>query len=316
MIRFGYTRRDQLPKTPSKTKGLRRVAVTILQDLNDPLSERDEAAIEAIGNLIEAGHDRGQTRRSFRKRYKEIDRSIVEELEKRFAHNERIRILDVAASNAITSLELFEALSHLKNFTLHATDLTHEFRVVSVPGSRWRVAFDNLGRPLQFVGYGLVIDAHREERQRYVINQLLARFLKSKILPAAKDCLSADNGVEKISAFHPRAVELARTEPRFTLGQGDIFEPSDGSFKMIRAMCVLNTLPDSQVRKALQAICGSLVNSGLLVVGNNPGKAASAPTTIFERRGNRLTVVRDLVGGTEKRELILNTELNKPAPDS
>jgi hypothetical protein len=58
-------------------------------------------------------------------------------------------------------------------------------------------------------------------------------------------------------------------------------------------------------------------DGGVLVTGRNRGRETpQIPTTVFARRGSRLLPVRDLMGGSEQKDLALSVRLAKAPPPS
>ena len=107
-----------------------------------------------------------------------------------------------------------------------------------------------------------------------------------------------------------------RRDPRFSLGKADMYKPAPGAFDVIRVMSAFSLLNQSQVERALQAICTPLVEGGLLIFGRNRGRQThEIPTTVFARQGQRLIAWRDLMGGAEERAVALGLRLvTEPPP--
>lgn len=75
-------------------------------------------------------------------------------------------------------------------------------------------------------------------------------------------------------------------------------------------MSVFSHLDKDQVMRAVQALCMSLDEGGLLVLGRNPGRHSDRfPTTIFRREAERLVPIVDVMGGSDERATALEIVL-------
>src|SRR5688572_28856783 len=75
-------------------------------------------------------------------------------------------------------------------------------------------------------------------------------------------------------------------------------------------MSVFAIYPRDRVKQALHAIGAWLADGGLPVLGRNRGRHVSEiPTTAFRRAGHSLEVVRDIMSGSEERDLALGLKL-------
>jgi len=315
MIRFGITKLEQLASELPRSDRRRPLSYALLGDFNENLSAQDEDIIASICDSIPTGRHLENRGRTFPNRYGPVDELIAEEIVNTFPSDHLVRIHDVAASNAITSAELFQRLSDRGNVSVHATDFLNQIYVVSVPFSTWRTIFDAEKRPLQFLADRFVISASGREHHRFIVNWMLQKYLMRRILPSARRILNqnaaSDLGhVQTISVFHPKSIALGRKDPRFTLGRYDMFGPMSQTYDVIRVMSAFGFIGADQVEQTAHMMCTGLVDSGLFVVGRNSGRETrEIPTTIFKRRGRRLIPVRDYCGGFVDRELLSKIEL-------
>jgi hypothetical protein len=295
------------------------IAYTLLREFDGNLTPADEKILDLLYHKLPGGHK--TVKRTAAGRYRSIDDSVVEEIAKTFPVDRLLRVHDMAASNAITSLEFFERLKHRDNMRFHATDFYDAVHAVSVPESRWKVVFDAEHRPLQFVGSRMVIPATRlkaKERLRYPVNWALQRILSATVLPKALRILQApmaaeDSRVERIELFHPRCIAAARSDRRFTLGRDNLLKPASGSYEVIRIMGVVRFFPPEWIEPMFRAVSEHVVDGGLLVVGQRPRHYTHVQTTIFQRRGRHFVAIRDLADGHPHRELLLGLELTGDA---
>ena len=339
MIKFGIMSRDQIRANAKKIRSSRRllrfIAFTLLRDFGENLSDTEEEFYYLLYRIVPTAFGAKGT---WENRYESFDGKFVEEIEKIFPADCPLRVHDMAASNAITSLKFFERLKHRKYVRVHATDYYDALYVVAVPGSRWEVVFDAEHRPLQFVGHRMVIDtvwSWTWVRIKYPINWLVKMILCATLLPKASRILEEDAAldggrVERIELFHPRCIAAARSDSRFTLGRDNLFEPAAGSYEVIRVMGIAEFLPPDRKEAMFLAVSEHLVDGGLLIVSRHFGdghfvsgrfvsghvensNAAQAPTAIFQRRGVRFVLIRDLVNGYPYKDLLLGLDLTATA---
>ena len=75
-------------------------------------------------------------------------------------------------------------------------------------------------------------------------------------------------------------------------------------------MGVVRTFPGNLIRPMFEKICECIVDGGLLVVGQHEGE--KVPGAVFQRRGGRLALVRDIMGSYQFKDLLLTLELPPP----
>lgn len=317
MFRFGIVRQDRLPKALDPSLPRPAIALTILAHFNAHYRDEDEPALALIYSSAPA--DTAGGKRTFPQRYRVIDEVLVEEIERLFEPDRRLRIHEMAASNAITSLELFERLKHREGLSFLASDYFDVLYVVRPPRSRWQAIFNADHRCLQLVGCGMVVPAARPERKRYVINRIVRRLLLRTVVPRAlrilKQAGSADDSrVQRISLFHPRCLMTARNDSRFSLGRDSVFEPRSGTFDVIRIMGVERRFPPEKIAHMYRAIAPHIADGGLLVAGYNRdyNDLSRVPTTIYQRCGTRFRAVRDITGEHEHKRLVLSLDIGPP----
>jgi hypothetical protein len=318
VFRYGIVSRDQIASETPRRLAMPGIALTLLADFREPLSDNDEAQLATIYNDLGAGPF--NSKRTFPHRCRIVDEAIEIEIEKTYKRGRPIHIHEMAASNAITSLELFERLNRRfgEAVSVRATDFFDAIFVVSVPQGWWRVVFDAEGQPLQFVGKRMVISARQKERRRYPINRAIRKILMMTVLPKAATILSESKGtvndsVQRIELFHPRCLAMARSDNRFSLGRENIFEPGPPVWDILRIMNLTRSMPLDRAKLALANAGGRIVDGGLLVLGDSPDDGIDLATTIFQRQAQRLVAIRDVAGGYEKKRAVLDMDLSSDA---
>ncbi len=90
----------------------------------------------------------------------------------------------MAASNAITSLELFDYLRDREPVSLKASDYYDRLHIVNV-GDRWRVAFDVDLKPIQYIGRRMMVCARRPDPDASTVDTIVKPALQAVLLPPA-----------------------------------------------------------------------------------------------------------------------------------
>ena len=308
MLRFGIVTKSEIP-TERIGDVMPAVALTLLPQFKVPLSQKEEAQLAYIFASLDATPV--SRMKTFPDRYRELDGLIAA----RIAGGKPIRVHDMAASNAITSLELFERLTGQfgDGVSLLASDYFDRLHAVRLSRSGWTTVFGAHGHPLQFVGRRMVISAARE-RKRYPVNQWLRRSLTRSELPRAAEHLKANGGeIERISLFHPRCLETARRNSQFKLGQDDACNPRHEPVDVLRIMNLPEIESPEAIKDWLQKAGRNVIDGGLLVLGNARDGHRQIAATVFRRQGQRFAALADLLGGFTRRQAVVELLLAQPA---
>ena len=297
-----------------------RLAATALQEMPARPSDEQEALIADIYDSIRGGGCHSKYTEPHR--LQDVDRQLAKVLAAR-GSGQAIRIHDMAASNAITSLEMFEYLRDRHPVSVRATDYYDRLHVVAVR-DRWRVAFDAEFRPVQYIGPSLMVCARRPEPRARPVDTIIKPALQSALLPPALAVLARsldgssgqrpapDDQCRQMTLFHPRCAHLAGTDKRFSLGRDDIFSPTPDRYDVVRVANALSTdfMSEARVLDGVRAVSTTLVDGGLLVLARN-ARCGDGPAcgTIFARRHDRLIPVADVSDGYRHREAVLQFAL-------
>jgi hypothetical protein len=327
LVKFGVTKRGRVA---NRALALERAhcgwwpfAYTLLADLEDAFTADDEALLERVYCSMRVGnHVQKITRRN---RFAALDEWLLDDLDHRFGHWRSIAIHDMAASNGITSLELFMRLARRGNVTVHCSDLHDTIYVVAPNGSRWKTIFDLDGRPLQYVGCGFVLSGCKAEPLRYPVNRVVQVWAKSCLLQRAATLLKAASFrqdqhavqlsggmVRRIRLVHPECDRLVRSEPRFTVGRDNLFSPRPRQFDIVRIMNAL-TPQHFEVERVLDGIsrcAANVVEGGMFIVGRSVDEEnGHLRATAFVRRQSSLIPCRDFGEGYELKGLATDIKL-------
>ncbi|MCC6984120.1 MAG: hypothetical protein IT535_12670 [Bauldia sp.] len=304
MLRFGIVTREGLLEAAAAApaKIAPAVAFPLVETFTGTLSESEEEALAFLYGGIPAGPS---IKLTWRERLRAIDDIILPEIERRFARERTIRVHDMAASNAISSVDFFEQLAATgRALSYLASDFYDALLVVSLPGGRWRVVFNAEGEPLQIVGRRMVL-ASAGERKRFPVNRLVHRWAEGRLVPKARALLAAGKA-ERIALFHPEALALAARDERFRLGRENVFEPPRGPFEVVKIVSFLSPhrFDRDTVRRALMAITPTIAEGGLLAVGRTQGTGDRLDASLFAREGGRLVWVADVRDGYAYKDVV------------
>ncbi|MCC6981848.1 MAG: hypothetical protein IT535_01125 [Bauldia sp.] len=284
--------------------GKYRYAAFLVGEFEGDLDPRQERVLDAIYWQISVG-DRskpgGCHKWTWRSRLRQVDDALLGLLETRFAAGDRLRVHDMAASNAVTSLDLFELLRDRPMASVHATDFFDRLFVVDAALPGWKVVLNADRSLLQFVGPGMVV--RRSSLERTPFGKALGAGLKALLYAKAVEAVEAQTpgAMAEIELFHPHCVRAAAEDPRFTLGRDNLFDPAPGTYEVIRVMnaSALGELGPEQSSRFVKGLFARLAEGGLFILGLNVGDGASGQirATICERSGGFLKVVKELGGG-------------------
>jgi hypothetical protein len=292
------------------------LAATALKDMPRKLSREQEALIADIYDGVRGGEY--HSKYTERHRLKDLDRELGKTLTARHIASP-IRIHDMAASNAITSLEMFKYLRSDRPISVKASDYYDRLHVVDLKNG-WRVAFDVDCKPIQYIGPNLVVCARRPEPNAGVAAAIVKPSLQAALLPPALAVLertpdssdrqlrSRNGSYYQIALFHPHCIHLAEIDNRFSLGRDDVFAPSPEQYDAVRIANTLSTefMPEAKLVDCVRAVFPTVVDGGLLVLGRNSNCGdGSAAGTIFARSSDRLIPVADVLGGYRHKNTVM-----------
>lgn len=312
MLRFGIvTREGLLAVARREAKIPPAVAFPLVATFKGKLSEAEEEALAYLYGGIPAGLS---IKLTWRERLRGIDDLILAEIERRFPKDMTIRVHDMAASNAITSVDLFERLvAGGREVSYLASDFYDALQVVNLPegkspgrrpAGRWRVVFNAEGEPLQIIGRRMVLNASGE-RKRFPVNRLLHAWAERRLVPRAQTLLR-EGKAERIALFHPEALALAERDRRFRLGREDVFKPPAGPFDVVKILSFLSLhrYDRETVREALAGVAATIADGGMLALGRTQQVGRRLDASLFEKEGGRMNWVADVRDGYEYKDVV------------
>jgi len=290
------------------------LAGTALEAMPARPSHAQEVLIADIHDSLRGGSQ--HSRYTQRQRLAALDRRLGELLAERGARQE-IRIHDMAASNAITSLELFDYLRDREPVLMKASDYYDRLHVVNVD-DRWQVAFDVDLKPIQYIGRRMMVCARRPDPDAPVIDTAIKPALQAALLPPALAALQRaldktraqpvqNDQYRQMSLFHPRCRSEAATNARFELHRDDLFSPAPHQYDVVRIANALSTdfMSEARIIAGVRAVAATIVEGGLLVLGRNvAGGDGPARGTIFVLNRDRLIPLADVSEGYQHKEVV------------
>ena len=290
------------------------LAATALEAMPARPSHAQEVLIADIHDSLRGGSQ--HSRYTQRQRLAALDCRLGEILAERGAW-QRIRIHDMAASNAITSLELFDYLRDREPVSLKASDYYDRLHIVNV-GDRWRVAFDVDLKPIQYIGRRMMVCARRPDPDVPTVDTIVKPALQALLLPPALAALQRalddtraqpvqNDRYHQMSLFHPRCRSEAAADARFELQRDDLFSPAPYRYDVVRVANALSTdfMSEARIIAGVRAVAATIVEGGLLVLGRNAaGGDGPARGTIFALNRDRLIPLADVAGGYQHKEAV------------
>ncbi len=321
MIKFGVTHRGDYARyaldQERQHRGWWPYAYTLLADDSSSDTQFEEALVTRLYESLAAGD--GVYKITRPGRFTTLDEHVAVDCQTRFPNTRPLVVHDIAASNGITSLELYRRLAKDRPVEFHASDYFDQLYLVSPPGSGWTVAFDAHGRPLQLSSERFVLSAYRKEPLRFLVNRLVQSFVWKSALPRAVEqfrrfqAQGQTEGVRAVRLFHTECLQEAdRPGSTFLLHRHDAFAPNPYRCDIVRIMNFLTGghIPLERIPVGVQSACHGLREGGLLILGRTVDEGdGRIRATVFERRGTALHKAWSMTDGYEHEPLVLQTPL-------
>lgn len=220
-------------------------------------------------------------------RLRDLDAAIILCAEQVLSADE-ITVHDMAASDGITSLELFDRLSERRSVRLRSSDYYDGIGVVR--RGPFLVFYDKEQAVIQVALGALALRGTRA-------NRFLARLLSPDLTK-----------LRQVSLLHPDVVARAKADSRFTAATDTFFSPAPARYDVVRVMNALGerNFPRPHIERAIRAIATTVADGGLLVLGRSADELdGRAEATIFQRTEGGFVPLVDLGGGYELRDFVL-----------
>ena len=268
----------------------RRIAIDLVDDI-DRLGR--PAVREALfERIVDA---RGAFKRTYRDRFAEFDRTLLEVWRTHAVTERPVRVLDVAVSDGSTSLGLIEAFDAATggDFRFTATDLDGRYlRLWRNDAPERRVILSDRGEIVQIVLPPFLF-TRRESRYLFPVNRLLRpaaqRFAERLI--EARSRGDGSIGTAEILLFNPDFKRVLESDRRVAFQSWNILEPWRGEpVHCLRAMNILNPgyFDAAEMRRALRHLLGAVTSGGIIAIGSNEGAGSAVDGIVCRREGDRL----------------------------
>ena len=265
----------------------------------------------------------GVYRTTFRGRLRDLDRFVIDLLDRRYDRQAALDVHDWAASDCLTSAEWAEPLfDHFPNARLQASDLTLFLLEVGLPdGAAFILERD--GEPLQYLRWPFVIRLNPPEPKSLLVNHLLFRRARAKLawiqtrLSVPADWLDSSAvtltvppfHLRKISVIHPDAESLRSRDPRFSVERHSVFAALPQPVDVIRSMNIFNLtyFPTERLAEGAQAVWRSLKPGGLWIAGRTWQEDPPAHNvSVLEKTQGGFQLVEHFGDGSEIESLALD----------
>jgi hypothetical protein len=299
MVRFGIRTEEQYFRlAQDRRSSSPHVAYSLLDVGEQPTAERIRA-FEDISLLLRTSN--GTFRTTFPQRFQDVDEAAIRWMKQAYATDAEIQIQDRAVSHGLTSLEwaerVFQAFPKAR---FEASDILLELFEIQREGTAYIV--EPNGRAIQFIQSPWVVSLQHAEPKRYPVNRMVALWARRRFqrlgLGEAWRKTAEDQGwgVRSIPYVHPRARDLARTNPNFQFRLRSVFETTPEACDVIRTMNIFNRsyFSDEQLSAGAKAIFKSLRPGGMWILGR----------TLEEDFSNHVSLLRRGEGGWETLERI------------
>ncbi|MFZ1704670.1 MAG: hypothetical protein WAT79_10015 [Saprospiraceae bacterium] len=241
----------------------------------------------------------GTAKTTYSKRFDDLNEMLLKFIDK----NSEVLIHDVAVSNGITSLELFEFLS-MKGYkiNLHFSD---KFTKIFFHKEHNETFFYDVDGNYIF-GYIRKILA-----SKYVSNFFFGtKFLYSLSEKKAKEMFNYQ--LPTILLLHSKVIKASENNNLFQFIDHDLFnDASPLKYDIIRAVNILNPIyfTENQINKALRLTHSSLQEDGIFLVGRTHIEDGKNHASFYRKSNAGFVLIEHHNAGSEIGKLIENVNI-------
>lgn len=287
MIKTGIHSLSQLVGNPRLKSVLGR-DLLISAALYDQILDFPNADALAERILLFLSDERGVYKRTYAHRFEDFDAHLLQLMAGHFDPQAPLILGDVAVSDGRTACDLFERLAPtFQKLTHFASDFAPGVRVLEQ--GRLTVVLSRNNRLLQMVWPPFVFNVTSPESALYYpLNRLIRMLVKSALVdPLVAKYLGGQVQSREVPLFSVRALNLARQDARFHLGEQNILEPlvTPEPLHIVRAMNVLNAsyFTQEDLNQILGNFHAALGAGGWLVTGYNEDAGSQVHGAIFRK---------------------------------
>jgi SAM-dependent methyltransferase len=244
-------------------------------DLLEKLQPQSDIELSCMHRIYETIYSDVGTMKTFPGRYERADQLLHNVLTQQ-RRNGCISVIDVGASNGITSFELYNKLKTDFEVEVVAADLVTELSIFEHERSGW--TFVLIGRResrfrsvIQARKANFVVNFKLARKKiglpRYLSNLALAALVRARCWTAIKaiEQNSQPREARVISLRHPSIA--TRPEDRFHFESVDMFDLPAGAYDIVRIMTVTQSLDQASFGRVLASVYRALRNNGLFILG-------------------------------------------------
>jgi hypothetical protein len=279
--------------------------------LYDQILDLPQAEVLAERILRFFTDERGVYKRTCAHRFEDFDANLHRMLVEHFDPQQPLVLADLAVSDGRTACELFERLvPSFPQLAHFASDFSPELWVIQQ--GRLKVTLSKSGQVLETVWPPFVFNTMNPEHPVvYPLNKVVRFMLKRFwVKPLVAKYQAGQVKARELRVFSVKALNLARQDPRFHLGDQNILErlmvPEPPH--VIRAMNILNPsyFSPEKVDRILGNLFASLRLGGWLVIGSNEDAGSVVNGGIYRRTATGFERIWQSGAGPQIEERVLS----------
>ena len=287
MFKTGIYDLSQLTDSPrfNSLLGKKRVISIALYNQILHASNADALAERILDTFSD---ERGAYKRTYSKRFETFDAQLLRMLAERNNIEYPLVVADVSVSDGRTACDLFETLApQFPELEYLASDFSPQVFVVRK--GRFSLAVSRQYNIVEMTWPPFVLSALKPETPYYYPVNAAVRLLVHRLIakPLLAQYKAGNIGACEIQLFSARALNLARNDPRFHLGDQNILEPITlpKPAHLLRAMNVLNAtyFNHDDMKVILTNFHKALRPDGWLVAGSNEDAGSVVNGGIFRK---------------------------------
>ncbi len=284
MLKTGIYTLEQIKSNKFKTilGGDKRISIT----LYDQILNVEDSSNLAERVLLLFTDERGAYKRTYKNRFADFDRNVLEILAANFTKDSALQMQDVAVSDGRTAVDFFEKIrgqySHIEYV---ASDYNPTVYVVEKGAIKLTLSRDN--KIIEMVCPPFVFNAANPDVLKYHFLNRVVQFFAERIYvkPVLREFLAGKLQSREIHLFCPAATTLAKNDSRFTLAQHNILNAFKTKNHIIRAMNIFNVtyFSKDEFKIVIKNMHDGLHLNGLLIVGSNQDSGSLVHGAVYRK---------------------------------
>ncbi|HMO61156.1 MAG TPA: hypothetical protein PKC39_01630 [Ferruginibacter sp.] len=209
------------------------------------------------------------------------------------------KIHDVAASDGITSVDLYNTLKAAGiNLELHMSD---KFSVIYCEKKWYGALYKDADAAVLYADFFSIQASRYIISRRYILSRLLGFLFpqKSPLKPTDKE----------VHMLNPKTRSLIN-EGKISFSYYDIFEVHANAeeYDVVRCMNVLNhnVFADETIVQGALNLVSTIKENGFFIIGRTEENTGQNRVTIFRKKQNELELVININDGSEVKNLLIN----------